>query len=371
MSTSSPPRTRWSTSKRSHSSPAFACRIHTRSPTRRSPPEQRRLHLARAFARVEPEPGGRAREPVAAGGAGGRVAAAERGRHARRGPAHDREREERGGTRGEGAVGVEQGGGEQPGARCDLGDGRLGRGLLDRAGAAAVDVPQRRDLLDRLHDGGAAIGQLARRGALHAPDRGAQQSIRRGRSPTPAICASYIISPSSRSPRPTISRASAAAACGVCSGERRAPMRTRPPSGRQLASTSIHTRSGPSSRSRCSRQSTITAAFSGAAASARRAARSVVGYATTTSSASSHSASRSVNASVPRRPAACALAASARQRTDFDASRTGLPRARRSRSAALASNASRSTAAKGGSRCSVAASQRMAHGSDASRADLR
>ncbi len=49
---------------------------------------------------------------------------------------------------------------------------------------------------------------------------------------------------------------------------------------------------------------------------------------------------------------------SARQRTDLLATRTGLPFARRTRSAALASKASRSTIASGASRWAVARSYR-------------
>ena len=60
---------RCTTSKRSHSSPAFACRNQTRSPTAQrggGPAGERRLDLARALARVEPA-GPRAGTAAAAG----------------------------------------------------------------------------------------------------------------------------------------------------------------------------------------------------------------------------------------------------------------------------------------------------------------
>ena len=94
-----PPRTRCSSLKRSHSSPAFACRIHTRSPTRSSaaPAVHRRLHLARALLPVERQPVRQdgARQPVGARRARRRVAAAEQRRRAVVGPPHDRQREQR------------------------------------------------------------------------------------------------------------------------------------------------------------------------------------------------------------------------------------------------------------------------------------
>ena len=81
------PATRCSTSKRSHSSPALAWRIHTRSPIRRpaaAAAEQRGLDLAGALLAVEPQAGGQAGRGRRSrpGGAGRRVAAAERGRDA-------------------------------------------------------------------------------------------------------------------------------------------------------------------------------------------------------------------------------------------------------------------------------------------------
>ena len=188
MSTTSRPRTRWTASKRSHSSPALAWRNHTRSPTRsaaRPSPGHRRLHLARALLAVQPQPGrehGR-REPVGARRAGGEVAAAEHRRHLRGRPPHDRQREQRRGARRERPVGVEQRRREEPGARRDLGHRGLGGGALDRARAAAVDEAQRRDRADRGDDLGAPRGQLARRGGLHRGDRRARERAEPARRP--------------------------------------------------------------------------------------------------------------------------------------------------------------------------------------------
>ena len=76
-----------SSSKRSHSSPAFACRNHTLSPISRSSAgraEQRRLHLAGALLRVVAQPLRqiRHRQPVRARRPGRRIAAAEHRHHA-------------------------------------------------------------------------------------------------------------------------------------------------------------------------------------------------------------------------------------------------------------------------------------------------
>ena len=110
-------------------------------------------------------------------GPGRRVAAAERGRHARGRPPDHRQGEERGRAGRERAVGVEQRRREQARPGGDLGHRRLGGGALDRSRAAAVDEPQRRDGAHGRHHGGAAGGQLARRGALHRPQGGAQHRV--------------------------------------------------------------------------------------------------------------------------------------------------------------------------------------------------
>ena len=67
-----------------------------------------------------------------------------------------------------------------------------------------------------------------------------------------------------------------------------------------------------------------------------------------------------VKASVPWKPGShsCTARSSARQRTDLEATRIGVPPARRSMSAALAQKASRSTTAKGASSAVVARSRR-------------
>src|SRR5437588_7678476 len=179
----------------------------------------------------------------------------------------------------------------------------------------------------------------------------------------------------SRRSRARIARASSPAWAGVRTGERLTPTYARPPSTRQLASTSMHTRTRPSAParsiiSRCSTQSTITATRGSpspvptapARASAPSALSSAVGYATTMSSkpfSASHSASGRVNASVPRKPSrASTRSCNARQRSDLLARRIGLPPARATRSFALSRNASRSTIANGASSSAVARSRR-------------
>ncbi len=192
-------------------------------------------------------------------------------------------------------------------------------------------------------------------------------------SPTPATCPSYAISPTSRNPgRRTTSRASSAIRPGSRSGERRAPIRTFPPSTWYEVSSSRHTRiSSPappagraaSIRSSCAGSSavTVTAAASlGSAVSSANPARSADGYASRTSGKperASHSDSSSVKLMIPAKPSRASTRSSrARQRTDLLATRIGLPCERRTRSAALASKARRSTTASGASRWAVARS---------------
>ena len=66
----------------------------------------------------------------------------------------------------EGAVGVEQRRAVEAGAGRDLGDGRLGSGSVQAAGAAAVDELQRREGPHGGDRGGAAAGELAGGGGL-------------------------------------------------------------------------------------------------------------------------------------------------------------------------------------------------------------
>ena len=165
VSTIAPPRTRWTTSKRSHSSPALAWRNNTRSPTRRPKPRRAAASGPRpapsSASSFRPAGHHRPRQPVTAGRAGRDVAAAQRRRDLRRRLAHDRQREERRGPRLERAVGVEQRRPEQPGAGRHLRHRRLGRRALDRAGTAAVDEPQRRDGAHRVDDLRAPARELA------------------------------------------------------------------------------------------------------------------------------------------------------------------------------------------------------------------
>ena len=109
--------------------------------------------------------------------------------------------------------------------------------------AASAAVPSTEPVPPPLtkRSGGSAATTAARRVASSRADArcmarsATPRSGFAGRSPTPAICASYIISPSSSSPRAVISRASAAACSGVRSGERLAPIADapveRPPAG--------------------------------------------------------------------------------------------------------------------------------------------
>jgi hypothetical protein len=111
-----------------------------------------------------------------------------------------------------------------------------------------------------------------------------------GLSPTPAICASWAISPVSlRAGLDAMAAANAAAWPGVLIGERRAPARSRPCSPVRPASMSMATLTGCgaatpaaafSIMSRCSGQSAITVMAAAAAwppASRASAVRSAVG----------------------------------------------------------------------------------------------
>ena len=238
-------------SKRSHSSPAFAWRNQTRRrPAARRRPGRAAASAPRPRPRGCPAAGrretGRGRRS-APGRARREVAAAEHRRHAGGRAPDDRQGEQRRGARRERAVGVEQRRPVQAGPGRDLGHRGLGGGALDPAGPAAVDEPQRRHGPHRGDDLGAARRQLAggaacmaaiaapasapacpaagRRGPRSAPR---SSSARRARAPA----ARRRRAPAPRPPP------------GVCTGERLAPIRTRPPSGRQPASTSRQTRTG-------------------------------------------------------------------------------------------------------------------------------
>src|SRR6185436_15880795 len=93
-------------------------------------------------------------------GARGEVAAAQRGGDAGRWLAHDRQGEAGSRRQREAAVVIEEGGGVEARARCQLGDRGLRRRQLETAGAAAVDDRQLAELADRGDDRGAALGQL-------------------------------------------------------------------------------------------------------------------------------------------------------------------------------------------------------------------
>ncbi len=109
VSTTAPLRRRCTTSKRSHSSPALAWRNHTRSPT----PAARRPPCPPTAFGTSPAPSrASSLRPAGSNGRGSRSrpgrseagTAAERGREFRRGLAHHRQHEQRGGPRLEGAI---------------------------------------------------------------------------------------------------------------------------------------------------------------------------------------------------------------------------------------------------------------------------
>ena len=175
-------------SKRSHSSPALACRNQTRSPTRRfrapgprsgvctspAPSLSSSLSPARPDRGRQPRPARRAGRDIAAG-IGDRVpgagSAGHRGDEVRRGPGP------------EGAVAVEQGGAVQPGAGRQLRQRRIAAGDVQTAGAAAVDQGQRTDRRDGLDHGGPSSGSSA-------ADRRLTNRTAAELSGRPAICAS-------------------------------------------------------------------------------------------------------------------------------------------------------------------------------------
>ncbi len=112
-------------------------------------------------------------QAVRAGRAGGDPPAAEHGRDARCGAAHDGGAQPQRGLRGEAAVTVEQARPDQSRAGGDLGDGLLGGAGLERAGAAGVDELERGERPDGGDHLGAACGDLWAGEALHRADRGA------------------------------------------------------------------------------------------------------------------------------------------------------------------------------------------------------
>ena len=179
---------------RSASSPPLACRIQTRSPMR-SPSaavaEHRRLHLAGALVWSA------AARPAGTASAAGPASRCPRPRSRRctgwpprPGPRTTGSAYSRAGCGWNFAVGVEQRRADQAGARGELGDRLVGRGGLERAGAAAVDElkrGQRADAADRL---GPPLVQLRRRAGLHRlhdarPAPGRRAARRRGRRSAP------------------------------------------------------------------------------------------------------------------------------------------------------------------------------------------
>ena len=234
--------------------------------------EQRRLHLAGALQLVELQPGGQVgeRQPVGARRAARRVAAAER-RRRRRGP----------GRRTTGSANSAAGRGAKLGTR------RTATGAYSPEPAATSVTASSRTVRSTLpvpppltNSRSAATARTA------STTRAAPRA--RARAPTAAASARIAARPSAACPaarrrrrrsaprRPSPRRAGSPAAPrraartprpapGVCSGERRAPTRTRPPSGRHDVSRSRQTRTGArrpapraSTRSSCAGSSTMS-----------------------------------------------------------------------------------------------------------------
>ena len=283
---SSSPSTRCSSSTCSHSSPALACRNQTRSPTRSRSAAAPASGVCTSPAPSVPSscsPAGShgVGSRLRLGRAGGDPAAAEHGGDARRRAADHRQGEERGraaaARRGSASNSV---GPYRPGAGGDLGDRRVGAGRGHAAGAAAVDELQVGVLADRGHRG-AAPGQQLRgtTGAASAADRRAAQRLPGRRVAQPGDLRLVRHEPdqpearAGRRPRRPARRPRSA----QCTGERRTPTCSRPPSGRQEASRSRQTRSSgragraaptASIRSSWSALSTIRVTAAASAASA-------------------------------------------------------------------------------------------------------
>ena len=181
--TSRSPSSRCSSGKRSHSSPALACRNHTRPPTRepgRRRAGQRGLHLAAALAleQLQAARQHRPHQPGRRGLAGRRVAAAgDRDDPAGRPPDHRQGQPHRR-PRREGAVAVEQRRDVQPGPGRHLVHDRVRRGLRDAARAAAVD-----DLEVAAERGPDRAGRRRRGAGRARPASGASPRRRRARCP--------------------------------------------------------------------------------------------------------------------------------------------------------------------------------------------
>ena len=139
---------------------------------------QRRLDLAGALHLVQREARRQRgdREAQRVSGAGGQIAAAERGDDAPPRPAHHGQRVERRRPRVEGGVVVEQRGRVEARAGGDLGDDALRSRALDTAGSPAVDDQRAAaHALHRLDHRRSPLGDLGRRARLHPADGRAAQ----------------------------------------------------------------------------------------------------------------------------------------------------------------------------------------------------
>ena len=241
---------------------------------------------------------------------------------------------------------VEQDGGVEAGAGGDLGHRGLGRGQLDRPGAAAVHELELGDLGDRGDD--LRRGARARRGRARLHRAGSRRCARA--CPATVVADARRSGPrrpsarrGSRRSRRSISRASARPASAVRTGERLGPILTMPPSGHQETSMSIATRIGATndaarlldqvevlgasrpSRRAPRRGARRSAARGGSARRGRRSGRRRPGRACP--SPTSHRVSGRVKMSRPWKPRSRSSRRSStgRQRTDFLATRIGLP----------------------------------------------
>ena len=266
-------------SKRSHSSPAFAWRNHTRSPTREprgARAQQRRLDLAGALRAVEPQPRRvhRPRQAIAA-----RRARRRRSRRRARSPPPRSACARRAARRTPPGAGARRGtrrtasGRSRPEpAATSVTDGIRGR-AGHGARAAAVDEAQRRDGPHRGDDRGAPArpAPAPRRPAWRAPPR-RRAAGPGGRSPDPGdlrlVGHQAVDDEAARERRPRQRGRRRGRAHRRAAGADRGP---RPPSGRQPASTSRHTRPPGGAASRWASQSAISViGRPAAAASARR-----------------------------------------------------------------------------------------------------
>ena len=288
-----------------------------------------------------------------AGGARGEVAAAERGDDARAGPADDRQREERGGLSVERAVVVEQGRRVEARAGGELGDAPAAAVARQAAGPAAVDELELRPTsrtaatIRRQRDDGCRASEAA----LHpAGSRRSAAAVPGDPVADPgdlALVGHQAGQPSARaarrSPRPC-----GAPPPGSCIGERLGPIRATLPAAAATSRRRCRGRPGPRAGAAADRRLDQVEVrrsvdhqhrrrLGVGGAPARRAARSPRGRRSgrrrrcrRSPAPASHSASGSVKREDPAKAGGRArgsAAAAPAERTDFEATRIGLPAA--------------------------------------------